>query len=144
MRLQLSPIKCRCLFRMLGPVRRPVTTLDCVLLNDRNLVLKSWTRAQNLLLSLSVITDKIPPDYHMLVIYPGLDLFPYILLRNPPRPALVRPSGEQFCLLQACRQFYFLIPQNVQVPKTTPQNAGWKCLSLPFGTYTNGKVVLMA
>jgi len=44
--------------------------------------LNSWTRAQNHLLSLSVSTDKSPPRYHMLVIYPTFCLFPYILPRN--------------------------------------------------------------
>ena len=37
--LQLSPIKCRFLLRVLFPVRRPVTTLNCVLLKDSILVL---------------------------------------------------------------------------------------------------------
>ena len=37
--LKFSPIKCRCRLRVLFPVRRPVTTLDCVLLKDRSLVL---------------------------------------------------------------------------------------------------------
>ena len=32
-----SPIRWRCLLRVLCPVRRPVTALDCVLLKDRNL-----------------------------------------------------------------------------------------------------------
>jgi hypothetical protein len=34
-----SPIKCRCLLRVLCPVIRPVTTLDCVLFKNRNLAL---------------------------------------------------------------------------------------------------------
>jgi len=34
-----SPIRWRCLLRVLCPVRRPVTGLDCVLLKDRNLAL---------------------------------------------------------------------------------------------------------
>jgi len=34
-----SPIRWRCLLRVLCPVRRPVTALDCVLLKDRNLTL---------------------------------------------------------------------------------------------------------
>jgi hypothetical protein len=35
----ISPIKCRCLLRVLCPVRRPVTTLDCILLKDKILAL---------------------------------------------------------------------------------------------------------
>jgi hypothetical protein len=34
-----SPIRWRCLLRVLCPVRRPVTALNCVLLKDRNLTL---------------------------------------------------------------------------------------------------------
>jgi hypothetical protein len=37
--LFVSPIKWRCLLRVLCPVRRPVTTLDCILLRDRSLAL---------------------------------------------------------------------------------------------------------
>jgi hypothetical protein len=32
----LSPITCRCLLRVLCPVSRPITTLDCVLLKDNS------------------------------------------------------------------------------------------------------------
>jgi hypothetical protein len=39
--LSVSPIKWRCLLRVLCPVRRPVTTLDCILLKDRSLALVS-------------------------------------------------------------------------------------------------------
>ena len=34
--LLLSPITCKCLLRVLRPVRRPITALDCVLLKDNN------------------------------------------------------------------------------------------------------------
>jgi hypothetical protein len=37
--LSLSPIMWRCLLKVLCPVSRPVTTLDCVLLKDSSLVL---------------------------------------------------------------------------------------------------------
>jgi hypothetical protein len=37
--LSISPIKWRCLLRVLCPVRRPVTTLDCILLKDKSLAL---------------------------------------------------------------------------------------------------------
>ena len=45
---------------MLCPVRRPVTTLDCVLLKDRNLVFAVGLGAQNQILSLPLCTDKTP------------------------------------------------------------------------------------
>jgi hypothetical protein len=35
--LSLSPIRWRCLYRVLCPVRSPVTTLECSLLRDKNL-----------------------------------------------------------------------------------------------------------
>ena len=34
--LSLSPILYRCILKLLCPVSRPITTLDCVLLNDNN------------------------------------------------------------------------------------------------------------
>ena len=34
--LLFSPITCRCLFKVLCPVSRPITALDCVLLKDNN------------------------------------------------------------------------------------------------------------
>jgi len=34
--LLLSPITCRCLLKVLCPVSRPITALDCVLLKDNN------------------------------------------------------------------------------------------------------------
>jgi len=37
--LSYSPVRWRCLLRVLCPVRRPVTALDCVLLKDRKLAL---------------------------------------------------------------------------------------------------------
>jgi len=37
-RLLVSPIQWRCLLRVLCPERRPLTTLDCVLLQDKSLV----------------------------------------------------------------------------------------------------------
>ena len=50
-RLSDSPIRWRCLLRVLCPFRRPVTAQDCVLLEDRNIALapkrrpeiNSWT-----------------------------------------------------------------------------------------------------
>jgi hypothetical protein len=37
--LLVSPIKWRCLLKVVCPVRRPVTILDCILLKDRSLIL---------------------------------------------------------------------------------------------------------
>jgi hypothetical protein len=35
--LSMSPTKCRCPLRVLCPVRRPATSLECILLNDKSL-----------------------------------------------------------------------------------------------------------
>ena len=43
MGLLLNPITYRCLLKMLCPVRRPITTLDCVLLKDTNRALVART-----------------------------------------------------------------------------------------------------
>jgi len=45
MGLLLNPITYKCLLRLLCPVRRPITTLDCVLLKDSNqvFVARLWT-----------------------------------------------------------------------------------------------------
>jgi len=37
--LSISPIMYRCLLRVLCPVSKPVTTLDCILVKDSSLVL---------------------------------------------------------------------------------------------------------
>ena len=57
----------RCLHRVLRPVRRPVTALDCVLLKDRNLVFGTQTGSRNYFLSLSLGVTKTSPPYSMLV-----------------------------------------------------------------------------
>ena len=58
----------------------------------------SWTRASNQFLKLSLGTEKIPPHYHMLVIYPAFYLS-HILPRDPPSPVPVQQTGEQYRLL---------------------------------------------
>jgi len=41
--LLLSPITYKCLLMVLYPVRRPITTLNCVLLNDNNQAFIDWS-----------------------------------------------------------------------------------------------------
>ena len=76
--LLVSPIKWRCLFKVLGPVRRPVTTLDCVLLKDKSLVC-TRTRARNQFLSLSLSTTKTLPPCQMPVFQPAFYLLIFCL-----------------------------------------------------------------
>jgi len=44
--LSFSPIMHRCLLRVLCPVKRPVITLDCILLQGSNLVLAARLRTE--------------------------------------------------------------------------------------------------
>ena len=74
--LLLSPIIYKCLLKVLCPVSRPVTTLDCVLLTDK-------VRARNQFSSLSLCTTRTMPPYQMLVFHPVFYLFSYILPRDP-------------------------------------------------------------
>jgi len=74
--LLLGPIIYRCLLKVLCPVSRPITTLDCVLLKDNN-----WARNQ--FLSLSPCTTRTTPQYQLLVFHPAFYLSSYILPRDP-------------------------------------------------------------
>jgi hypothetical protein len=66
--LLLSPITYTCLVKVSYPVKRPITTLDYVLLKDNN-------RAINQFSSLSPCTTRPTPQYQMLVFHPaGLDI----------------------------------------------------------------------
>jgi len=81
--LSLSPITYRCLLKVLCPVRRPITTLDCVLLkgNNRALVARSGPEI-NSRACLCVLQG---PRHNtkMLVFYPAFYLSSYILPRDP-------------------------------------------------------------
>ena len=71
-----SPINWRCLLSVLCPVRRPVTTLDCVLLKDKSLVFVAGLETGTDSLSyLSII--KTSPPCQMLAIHPALFFFLY-------------------------------------------------------------------
>jgi hypothetical protein len=68
---------------VLCPVRRPVTTLDCVLLKDSNLVfvvgLRPTINSRACLLS----TTRTTPHCQMLIIHPAFNLMSHILPRDP-------------------------------------------------------------
>ena len=68
--LLVSPIKWRCLLRVLCPVRRPITTLNCALLKDKSLVFAAGLG---------------PEDFATLpnAGYPSRILSSYILPRDP-------------------------------------------------------------
>jgi hypothetical protein len=78
-----SPIRWRCLPRVLCPVRRPVTALDCVLLKDRNLALapRQWLEIN----SRACLWVLLRPRHHTQcwLTNPHLILFLISCLQNP-------------------------------------------------------------
>jgi hypothetical protein len=83
--LLLNPIIYKCLLKVLCPVSRPITTLECVLLKDNNRapVPRSQIRARDQFPSLSLCTTRTKPQCQMLVFYPAFHLSSYILPRDP-------------------------------------------------------------
>jgi hypothetical protein len=73
-----SPIKWRCLLRVLRPVRGPVTTLDCVLLKNKSLVFAPGLGCLWVL----------PRPRHFAKWWLSIQrfiFFSYVLLRDPPQ-----------------------------------------------------------
>ena len=64
----------RCLLKVLCPVRRPIITLDCVLLNDNNRATCSQVMARDQFSSLSLCTTRVTPQYQMLFFNQNLSL----------------------------------------------------------------------
>jgi len=122
-RLLASPIKWRCLLRVLCPVRGPVTTLVYVLLKDNSLILAVWMGPKS---TLKLVSEHyqdlatLPNDG-----YPSrfLFFFLYSAYYRPPRMGQIQQTFEKKHLLQACQRFHFLILQQAKGPKTAPQCA---------------------
>jgi hypothetical protein len=107
---------------VLCAVGSPVTTLDCVLLEDKNLVFIVGLGPNiNLRVSLSVLTGPRHITKCSLSTQRFIFLF-YVLLRAPPPPK--DGSGSTNCKqnrpLSVCRQFCCFVPQQVQGPNTAP------------------------
>jgi hypothetical protein len=123
-RLLVSLLTCRCFLRVLCLVRRPITTLDCVLLKDRSLVFGARTRSRNHFSGRSLGTDKTPSDCHRLVFHPAsLSFFLYSATDPQGRLSSYTYMFEQNRLLQTSQQFNFVVLQHVQGPNTAPQCA---------------------
>jgi hypothetical protein len=119
--LLVSPIQWRWLLRILCPVRRPMTTQDCVMLKYKNLVfvvglgpeISVWGCLW-LLLRLHHIT-KCSLSTRFIILLCSAD--------RPTRTAQVQQTSEKNRLLRACLCFHFPIPQNIQGPSTVPLRA---------------------
>ena len=118
-RLLLSPITYECLLKVLCPVRKPITTLDYVLLKDSNRALVTRL-GSNQFSSLALCSTRTTPQYQMLVFNPAFYLSPYVLPRDPQIKAQVQQTFEQKSLLRAYRRFHFLVPQHVHGPSIAP------------------------
>ena len=114
--LLLSPIIYKCLLKVLCPVRRPMTTLDCVLLigNNRSFVARSGSEI-NSPACLCVQHGPCHNTKYWFSIQRFISLRMFCL-ETPPRKALVHQTFEQNCLLRACRRFHFLVCQHRRYP----------------------------
>ena len=121
MGLSLSPITYKCLLKVLCPVSRPITTLDCVLLKDNNLALVARSGPEINSPACSLCTTQTMPQYQMLFFHPVFHLSSYILPRDPPRKAHVQQTIEQNRPLRACQGFHFLLLRHVQGLNIAPQ-----------------------
>jgi hypothetical protein len=74
-----SPIRWKCFFRLLCPVRRPVTALDCILLKDRSLALTP--RQGPKISSWACLWVSPRPHHRIVVLLTNISIF-YILIPN--------------------------------------------------------------
>jgi hypothetical protein len=81
MGLLLSPIIYKCLLKVLRPVSRPITTLDCILLKDNNRALLARLGPEMEFSSLSLCT-RTTSQCQMLFLHPAFHFPSYILPRD--------------------------------------------------------------
>ena len=114
-----SPIRRRCLLRVLCPIRRPITALDCVLLKDRNLALAPSQGPK--INSRACFWVSPRPCHHTQCWLTNLCLI-FLLpsCLDSPRLAQVQQTLQQSHLLRACLQTHSLVPQHVQGPQYSP------------------------
>jgi len=122
MGLLLTPIIYKCLLKVLCPVSRPITILDCVLLknNNRALVAKSGPEISSRVCF--CVLQGLCCNTRCCF---SIQLFIFLCsAERPPRKAQVQQTIEQNRLLRACRRFHFLSLWHVQGPNTAPQRVG--------------------
>ena len=121
--LLISPIIYKCLLKVLCPVRGPITTLDCVLLQDNNRALVARSGPEiNSRAHLCVLHGQT----HNTRCLFSIQSFIFLLifrLETPPRKAQALQTFEQNRPLQACWRFHFLALRHAQGPNKAPQCA---------------------
>ena len=117
--LLLSPITYKCLLKVLCPVRRPITTLDFVLLKDnkRALIARSGPEI-NFRACLCVLQG----PHHNTKCWFSIQYFIFLLVfcLESPRKAQIQQTFEQNRPLRACRRFHFLALRHGQGPNIAP------------------------
>jgi hypothetical protein len=106
--LSVSPIKWRCLHRVLCPVSRPMTALDCVMLKDKSLIL----------------VPRHGPEINS-----GACL--WVLLRFCQRFQCCFPNQRLFLFLRSCLETPKAGSGPIN-PKAEPHLASPSAISLPF------------
>jgi len=123
MGLLLNPIIYRCLLKVLCPVSRPITTLDCVLLKDNN-------RAP-----IARLGPEINPQACLCVLQGpchnarccfSIQCFICLLIYclGTPREVLVQNTAEPNRPLRACWRFHFLSLRHDQGPNIAHSMSG--------------------
>jgi hypothetical protein len=100
--LLLSPITYKCLLKVLCPVRRPITTLDCVLLKDNNQALVASLGPD---INSPTCLCVLQGPCHNTKCWLSIQFFIFLLMfcLEIPRKAWVQQTFEQTRLLRACR-----------------------------------------
>jgi hypothetical protein len=112
-----SPVRWRCLHRVLCPVWRPLTALDCVLLKGRNLALAPRQGPE--ISSRACVWVSPRPRHHTQCWLTNQRL---ILLRMSSIETPKSSSGPTN--FRARRRSHCLVFQHVQRPSTVPPHAG--------------------
>jgi len=112
--LLLSTITYKCLLKVLCPVSRPITTLNCVILKDNNRVLVARLGPQ--INSQACLFVLLQGPRHNTKCWFSIQHFIFLLMfcLETPRKAQVQQTVEQNRLLRACRRFHFLALRHAQ------------------------------
>jgi hypothetical protein len=112
--LLLSPIIYKCLLKVLCPVNRPITTLDCVLLKDNNRALVA--RSGQEISSRAYICVLQGPSHNTRCWF-SIQRFIFLLIFCLERTKKSSAQVEQNRPLRACRRFHFLELRHAQGPR---------------------------